>query len=766
MFKLPQKIIDDIQRYKENLEDFLLGKSKDTFFRAIRVPWGNYSQRGGKLLMSRLRVPAGILTSRQLNAIATAAKKFADGKLHLTTRQDIQIHNVAFENSIKIIEYLKDFDISPRGGGGNTVRNITACYLSGVCPDENIEVHNIACGLSEYLLAFDEAYNLPRKFKIAFSGCKKDCANTGVNDVGILALNGNFKVICGGGMGANSMVGRVLHEDLKYEEIGYVVKAIMNVFGKYGNRKNRHHNRLRFLIQDTGWEKFVELYNQELKNLKDNEHIVLRIEDNLLQPQKQFVLDKEEKSLRESNKDYNLFLKYNTCTQKQMGYSCIELRIPYGEINSDTLISLSQIGEILPSINFRTTHRQNLVISNVPGNKIYFVYEKINSFLKDYLFPGTALDMICCKAATTCNLGICNALGLAPEIVSKLKNPNLDIDKLKDLKINMNGCPNACAQHPLGTISLSGVAKKVYNRTVPFYKVYLGGKVDAENTKLAEEIGIVPARVVPKLLYDFILSIQKNTDKQNRIFLMKDLIKKYSFVPTYEEDKSYYIDFGRTEEFSLDGLTQGECGAGVIDMINSDIESAGQSLNNAKENDFDLDEIKNTLIYSARALLPVKGVDPKDEKTIVAAFVDKFVKTGICSIEFEDLSKFYNDILLGKINKEEAYEYLQKFYKEVKKIYSSMDDNFKFSAKLTPASGDLPKDNSMLYDLRGTPCPINYVKIKLKLEELNIGDVLEVYLDEGEPIQNVPTSLQNDKQEILKIEPIKNFFKIIIKKKI
>ena len=144
MFELPQKIVDDIPKYRENLEKFLKGELKEAFFRGIRVPWGNYSQRGGKILMSRLRIPAGILTPQQLKVIAIAAKKFADGKLHLTTRQDIQIHNVTYENSIKIIEYLKDFNISPRGGGGNTVRNITACYLSGICPYENIEVYKIA----------------------------------------------------------------------------------------------------------------------------------------------------------------------------------------------------------------------------------------------------------------------------------------------------------------------------------------------------------------------------------------------------------------------------------------------------------------------------------------------------------------------------------------------------------------------------------------------------------------------------------------------
>jgi len=752
MFKLPQKIKDDIIKYKDNLEKFLKGEIKDTFFRGVRVPWGNYSQRGGKLLMSRLRIPAGILTAQQLKAIGDVAKNFADGKLHITTRQDIQIHNVTYENSIKIIEYLKDFDISSRGGGGNTVRNITACYLSGICPYEEFEVYKLAWGLSEYLLSLDESYNLPRKFKIAFSGCNKDCCAVGVNDVGFVALNGNFKVICGGGMGAKSAVGKILIDKMKPEDTGYVVKSIMNVFNKYGDRKNRHHNRLRFLIEDIGLEKFNELYNNELKKIKDTEYIALRISNGLPELPKIVFSEHYE----------NNTLKYNLGKQKQNGYYYFELRIHFGEITSDTLIGLSELVKDIPMVNFRTTQRQNLLISNIPQDKIDIVHDKVKTLLDDYLYPETVLDIVSCKAATTCNLGICNAIAMAKEIVDELKKIKLDIDKHKDIKINISGCPNACGQHPLGTISLSGMARKVYNRTVPFYKVYYGGKASAENTLLAEDVGIVPARTVPKFIGEFILSENKSKD------FLKKLINKYSYVPPYEEDKSYYIDFGKKDEFSLDGLSQGECGAGVIDMIESDLESAKQSLIKSEEKNFAIDEIKNALIYSACALLVVKGIDPKDEKEAVSAFVDKFIRTGICRQEFEKVTDIYDDMLLGKISKEQAFDFTKRFYEEVKNIYSLMDSNFNFP-KLTTNYELLTMNyepRTSTYDLRGTPCPINYVKTKLKLEELNIGDILEVYLDDGEPIQNVPKSLKNDGQELLKIEQVGDYFKVLIRKKV
>ena len=774
---LPQKIIDEIPHYKDNLTKFLAGEIKDAFFRGIRVPWGFYSQRGGHTLMSRLRIPGGILTPQQLNCIGSTAKRLSKGKLHITTRQDIQIHNLPYENSIEIIESLKHVNISPRGGGGNTVRNITGCYLSGICPYENSEVYKIVWGLTEYLLSLDEAYTMPRKIKIAFSGCEYDCACTGVNDIGFVALKDGFKVLCGGGMGAKSAVGKILHEKVSLQEIGYSVKSLINLFNKYGNRKNRHHNRLRFLIQDFGWDKFVELYNQELNKAKETEHITLKTKDYLPQLPKINGSSQQQESLPSDGKAYEQFLKYCTGEQKQYGYRYIHLKVPLGEIDGDTLITLSQIGDDIPSTIFRTTQRQNIIISNVPVNKLSSVYERLKGLFNKALSPETFLNIVCCKGATTCNIGICNSVGLASQIENELHKITLDADKLKDLIININGCPNACGQHPVGMISFSGIARKVNDRSVPFYRIFLGGKIDADNTIFAEQIGIVPARAIPTLFTEFIVSLQENSDDTAfRYFSnqgkhhMKALIEKYSYVPPYEEDKSYYIDFGKTEDFSLGGFTKGECGAGAIDMIESDLESAKQCLSKAQEKDFDLKEIRNALTFSSRALLVVKGVDPKNEQETISAFTDKFINTGIANPEFKNLHKVYEDIISNRIQKDKAYDFTNKLYLDVKEIYSLMDTGFNFPTRFKEVANSKEVLSSEIetevYDLRGTPCPINYVKVKLKLEGLKIGDMLEVYLDDGEPIRSVPKSLGNDGQEIVSTKKADGFFKVIVKKNV
>ncbi|MBI5399073.1 sulfurtransferase TusA family protein [Candidatus Saganbacteria bacterium] len=743
MFKLPKKVLIDAEKFKGSLAKFLAGELKEAFFKGIRVPWGSYSQRGGRLLMSRLRVPAGVLTPRQLGAIGEAAQKFGDGRLHITTRADIQIHNVPKENPVKIIEHLVPYNLTPRGGGGNTVRGITACYLSGLCPREKSEVYRLAWDLTEYFLSLDDSFNLPRKLKFAFSGCADDCSAVGVNDLGFIAQGDGFKVICGGGLGAKCAVGRVLQETIAPEEIGYTAKAVMNVFNKHGNRKDRHHNRLRFLIESLTWEKFVALFQEELARVKEEEYIELNTGDSL--PVFPTLSGKLTAQNFDNSPERQNFFKYSVGEQKQAGYYYIKLRIPFGEITAEALIKLSQLAEVSSGIIFRATPRQNLIITNVPYDKVSIVHEKAQGILPDCLFAETILDVISCKAATTCNLGICNSIAMAPVVVEKLKAANLPLDDLKDVRIHINGCSNACGQHPIATLSFSGAAKKVHNRTAPFYRVWVGGKAAAEKTQLAAEVGLLPARAVPDFIQAFFVNRQQ--------IPISELLKKFTRMPTYEEDRSYYVDFGKTEDFSMEGLGQGECGAGAIDMIESDLNSAKQSLAKARDKKFDLKEIKEALIYAARALLVVKGIDPRDEKEAATAFIEKFVKSGISAPEFADLETRLNDLSLEKITSDQAFAYAQKFYEEVKNIYDLMDSSFNFPAKV-------------FYDLRGTPCPMNYVKAKIKLEGMEIGDIINIYLDEGEPIQNVPRSFENDGQEIIKIEKVADYFNVVVKKKV
>lgn len=765
MFKLPKEVIDSIKDYKQALDDYLAGRTSYARFSGVRVPWGNYSHRGGKVFMSRIRIPAGVVNGQQLKAIAHAAKKFGNARAHVTTRQDIQLHEVKIEDTIKVIEYLKEYNLSPRGGGSNTVRNITACVRSGICSGEVFDVRANAIALSEFLLSKDTSFNLPRKFKIGFSGCSSDCAGCLTNDVGFLAQvkdgKKGFKVYVGGGMGAESMLGKLFVDFLPEEELGYCVEAIKNTYYKNGDRRNKHHNRLRFLIGDIGFDKFKALYGEELKALKENEYIVLR------KIEFSYPKDVKEGIPQSDDKEYKEFIKYSIHKQRQKGLVAAELRIPRGDIPADKLTALADLEKDFTQIEFGTSLNQNILICNIKETDVYKLFTALKKILEDFLYPSTLLDVVSCKGALTCNLGLCNSPGLTEEVEKVIKDNFIGKPVFKKAEIRINGCPNSCGRHPLGLISLHGIARRVSGRPLPFYKLLLGGRIALDNTRLAKDTGIlIPAKSVPLFLKDFIAKINSQINDNTDIYqfieklgqgLAKETVEKYLYVPSYEENKVFYFDWGKTEEFSFEGLGPGECGVGVLDMIQADLTDAKIAL--------DKGNIKQALFLSARALLLVKGTDPKDPQSAFVEFNKKFVQEDIAPQKYSGLAQIYASVKEGLGSNDESFSYAKEFLNEINRIYKSMDSALNFPKQKKDDSAEVKKENILL-DLKGTTCPMNYVKAKLFLENLNVGDTVDMLLDDGEPINNVPKSLQTDGQEIIKIEKLDGFYKVTVKKKI
>lgn len=776
MFIPQKKVEDDIELYKESLRNFLEGKISAERFKGIRVPWGFYSHRGGKIFMARIRIPNGILYPSQLKGLAVASQKYGDGVLHITTRQDIQIHNIKIDDTPALLDFLKEFHLSSRGGGGNTIRNITGCPLAGVCKDEVFDIRNYSVSLSEYLLGYEDSFTLPRKFKMTFAGCKKDCVGALLNDIGFIAskVDGKkgFKVFVGGGMGASSRKGKLLRAFIDEKDIGYCVSSIKNIFFRMGDRRNKHHNRLRFLIEDIGFEKFKSIYEEEFRSLKETQHVVLR--------EIEFPAKNNEKhgdiTQKDETKVYQVFLKHNVCSQKQKGFSLVKLRIPRGDLKADKAIFLSKLEKEFPGIEFRTTLLQNISIIWIEDGSVYKLYRKLREILNDFFYPETLLDLVCCKGASTCNLGLCNSPALSEHLEKFLKKEFTGSKIFSNLDIKINGCPNACGHHPAGTLAFHGIVRKVDNRPVPFYKFLLGGKKDAENTLLSEEVGIIPAKKVPDFLNDFLKicegKIPDNGDVQKFILsegktIATEVIARYNYVPPYQENSEFYRDWGKKEDFSLSGIGPGECGSGVLDMIEEDITEAKTCLESAEKKEFAYQEIKKGLFLSARALLIVRGAEPKKEMDAFDNFTEIFIKKGIASVKYIRIKDVFNTLTekTDSDTRKKTFVYAENFLKHINRLYKKMDSSFNFPAiEKEEESSETKAENVGLLDLKGTPCPINYVKVKLALEELSPGDILEVILDEGKPIDNVPKSLESDGHKILNIEKSNNWYKVTVKK--
>ena len=773
MFKLPQSVVDGVESYRDSLKDYQESAISPNRFKGIRVPWGIYSHRGGESYMMRIRLPAGVMSPKQLGSLADAARRFGDGFLHLTTRQDIQLHGVSSEDTIRVIDFLKDNDLSPRGGGGNTVRNITACPLAGVCPDEVFDVRKYAVGLTEFMLQNETSFTLPRKFKISFSGCDKDCAGGIVNDVGFFATRKNgedgFSVSAAGGLGATSILGKPLESFISRDHVPYVVSAVKNVFFRRGDRKNKHRNRLRFLVQSIGFDAFKNEYKDELKTLKQADDLTLR--------EVEFASHNDHKASIPENKspDLDNFLQYNVRAQKQNGFVSVELRIPRGDISSEQASALSELGEVFPGVEFRTTQNQNLAIVWVDASSVGSLYERLLLILDDFVFPNTLMDVQCCKGAVTCNLGLCNSPGLTSEIEKMVRREFIGKKVFSNLDVKISGCPNSCGRHPIGRIALHGMVKRVNKRSIPLYKLLIGGGTAGPNPRLAETVGSVPARNVPGFLKAFLrrlepmISNEADIDevlKHSAKHAAKELLPKYAKVPQIDTDRSFYIDWGQTEIFSLDGLTTGECGAGVLDMIESDLADAQSALDEASQNRWASDLVSKSIFLTARSLLIVRGCDPKSEAETFIDFDREFLKTGIAAGRFADSFSVF-EALTNKSSQQHAekapvaFEYAGDFLEHIREVYGNMDSAFNFpSAKPVQNSSTTIEE----LDLIGTQCPLNYVKTKIAIEELESGQFIEVLLDDGDPIKNVPRSLELDGHEIVALQKENQHFRLKVRK--
>jgi sulfite reductase (ferredoxin) len=523
------------------------------------------------------------------------------------------------------------------------------------------------------------------------------------------------------------------------------------------------------LIQDKGFDTFKKWYEEELKNLKENEFASIR---NI-----EFSSPEEGKELnyKSNEPDYSEFTKNCLMEQKQKGRYIIELNVHKGDISPDILKKLAGLDSIIPEIEFRTNQYQNLLVCNVPGERIPLLYEKLKEFFGNTDFSNSAapLKMVICKGAATCNLGICNSPGLADAILKELKKNHIDWNALKGFNLKISGCPNNCGQHVLGVIGLTGLTRKVNLRPVPLYKVLLGGRTGEESTTFGKEVGIVPARSVPSLIVEYLKQAMGKNPEYSSVYeflekegtkLMHDLIKKYSYVPDYKENPEYYRDWGRDEEFTLAGIGPGECGAGVIDLIEADLSESERLLKLAQEKGYDVALLKDSLVYSARALQVVKGLEPKSDREVISTFVKEFVEKGIADRKWEKLSELFEKLTSQDgINREEAFHLVQDFYSAIRTLYKQMDSNFRFPSEVK--NEEKPKESGYFLDLKGVACPFNYVKAKLFMEPLERGSIVTLILDEGEPIRNVPQSLKNDGHEIQEMTKIDdNHYKLVVKK--
>jgi sulfite reductase (ferredoxin) len=729
ILRIPESVRHDTLEYRGRVERYLEGQTSPVAFRGYRVPMGVYEQRTAGKFMIRIRIGAGLVLPHQLERIAQLSKTYGSGIVHVTTRQDIQIHEVEIEDTPDVVEGLLEVGLSSRGGGGNTVRNVTACPRAGLCDAEEFDVTPHSIAVAEYLLQDRSSFNLPRKYKIVFSGCSTDCAFASVADLGFFAhvkdgVNG-FAVYAGGGLGPNARVGVKIEDFVETSKIFEVAEAIKRLFDRHGDRANKHKARLRYVLARVGADEFTKLYKQQRETLTAE------------------GLPCEAPDIRDIKSDY----------PAPDGSVTVRLRLKDGDIPAEDLTKVGQIAEKYGQGLVRTTQLQDTHITGVAPADM----DKVNGDLKKLsinVFGSGGPKIVACTGAATCKLGLCLSRGLSEAISKKLGKIG-DTDTV----IRISGYPNSCANHYIAGLGFQGKAKRVNGRLMPFYDVLADAKTVEGGARLAERIGTIPAKRIPDMVAEALNN--GGTGKER----LKTLAVKYGKIGSESLPDDFYYDYGCDEPFSLAGRGPGECGAGVMDVIKLDIDEARDALGTDPA---DSENIYKAIVASARALLVTVGLEPKTDKEIFTAFGKHLVEPGWVRAS---TARLLDDAIDWRMGDRESLNDLlpraRELTERVETLFMSLDAGLNF--KIEPIE---KKDFSIqtaeqtnIVDLRGVGCPLNFVKAKLEIEKIEVGDVLEVLLDEGEPVRNVPASFADQGQEVMEVRETDDHFRVRVRRK-
>ncbi|APM39234.1 sulfurtransferase TusA family protein [Clostridium kluyveri] len=749
------KSIEDI---KDKSEQYKLATIDPLRFKAFRVSMGVYEQREKETYMVRTRIPGGVINLEQFKCISELGAKYSQGKIRFTSRQDIQFQSVNLESVYPIMKSLIEVGIITKGTGGNTVRNVACSPLSGVSLDDVFDVTPYVKAATNYLIKDPTTMNLPRKYKIAFSNSNEDTANATVSDLGFIAkiLNNKkgFELYGGGGFGGSPSVSLKLRDFIEAKDILYYIQAMKNLFEKEGDRTNKNKARIRFIVKRLGQEKFIQLFNEEVDKLKSSVNLDVDVNEN------EFILNTSTDIVKEAAVSEEL--KNILFPQKQSGYYSVYIHPQSGHLSTDNLDAiLGFVKNLNYKTSIRVTNTQGFFIRDLKENDA----EKLIGMIKDFTSIYNIDNSLTCVGASTCQLGLCLSQNLLTAIKEEFKNTSPEI-KSSLPRLYISGCPNSCAQHEKGQIGLHGRARRTEGGLIPMYSVSLGGKVGSGCARMGDAFGDIPAKKVPEFLHELSkLKVNSNYDDFYEFLAdkssdIKELIEKYSHIEKFIGESDIFFDFGACEKFSLKNRGPGECSSGVMDVIKLDLSNAKSSLAKYKESESQQD-LYSSAVSSARTLLVLRGIDTNKPREIFKEFEKAFIDTSYVKSSIKKLFENLIDYKLGDLeNISDKFSEIEYLYKKVEAMYESLNGKLEITLpkeeqKDTPFDdGKQPEEKKdyEIIDFRGIKCPMNFVKAKIELSKIKPGQKRGFYIDDGDPIKNVPESIKKEGHKIVSID--------------
>jgi len=645
----------DIIELEQKIRLFKEGKVDEEKFRSLRLARGVYGQRQHGVQMIRIKLPYGKVSSAQLHRIADVADEYSTGRLHITTRQDIQIHYVSLDRTPELWAQLERDDITLREACGNTVRNITASATAGIDIDEPFDVSPYADAVFKFFLRNPISQEMGRKFKISFSATDEDTALSYIHDLGFIAkiqdgIRG-FKVLLGGGLGSQPRHADVLYEFLPTDEIIPLTEGVLRVFDRHGERAKRGKARMKFLIKDLGFEAFVELIDAERKALSN---LKVFIETKAFEVAPTFQNLETETVAIEDTETFEAWKQSNIIPQKQKGLVAIGIRVPLGDFYTDKARELADLIKAYAADELRFTLRQNILIRHVKEELVPIFYQKLKALGFTKIGYNKLVDITACPGTDTCNLGIASSTGIATELEKVIAAEYQEFVTTKNITIKISGCMNACGQHNMAEIGFQGMTIKSGKLLAPALQILLGGGVVGNGQgRFADKVLKIPSKRGPEALRSILNDFKENALQEESFaayYQRKEKIYFYNFLKPLSDSTELkeddFIDWGNEVPY-IKAVGIGECAGVVIDLVETLLFESEEKITNATEavkNQLYSDGIYHAyaaMVNAAKAILLSEQQKTNSHAAIIKQFDEVFVATKKISMQSDFSTLIY-----------------------------------------------------------------------------------------------------------------------------
>ncbi len=672
----------DIIDLEKKIHQFREGKIHEEKFRSLRLARGVYGQRQQGVQMIRIKLPFGKVSAKQLLRIADISDEYSNGNLHLTTRQDIQIHHVSLDRTPELWAKLEQDDITLREACGNTVRNVTASAEAGIDANELFDVSPYAYAVFSYFLRKPFGQELGRKIKIAFSNNDKDTAVTYIHDFGFIPKIENerrgFKVLIGGGLGAQPFLAQTAFEFLHEDKLIPFIEASIRVFDRYGERASRHKARIKYLINKIGVSEFLKLIEEEEKAVLVKAYKIETTE-NESETQFKTQLPIERPDINE--KDFSIWSKTNVFEQKQKGLFGVYIKIQLGNISSAKARELARIAKLFSNnSDIRITINQGFLLRDVSAEELPFLFNELTK--SEIATPGfdSVGDITACPGTDTCNLAISNSTNISVELEKVIYAEYPELIYNHDIKIKISGCMNACGQHSLAQIGFHGSSFKVGTNVIPALQVLLGGGTLGNGAgRISDKVIKVASKRGPDVLRTLFDDFEKNAvegeyfnsyyDKQGKDYFYQ-LLKSLADNSTLKEND--FLDWGSEEKFQT-AIGVGECAGVVIDLVQTLFFEAEEKLELSEEA-FGNEQWSDSIYYiyaafinAAKGLLLDKEVHVNTHHGVIGDFDKHFIETREIKLE-----RSFKDLILQINQNEPTKKFAEVYYLEAKEFLSKV----------------------------------------------------------------------------------------------